>query len=307
MPGQLTRLILSFVVVALVAFAVAGAVNALMLAIFISAAISTGVIHRLFPGKTDFSLSLANLVAVYASIFAFFVDEAFGRIDHASLGAGFAVPLAFFVGGCWWHRADIRKVVGNPEARKERGFFAVLSWLVPVLLVGVTVLVLNGVAETVINTDLAFGAAMVLIGIILLAVSRDVAMFLVESGLLFEEFFARVVKQVIPAFAFLTFYSLIAIVFASLYSILSQHSSVTHFRVGGSARALSFPEAMHFSITTLSTVGYGDIIPASNLVRVVASLEVVSGVLLLLFGVSELLEYTREHRNKRRPNEPGTL
>ena len=69
-------------------------------------------------------------------------------------------------------------------------------------------------------------------------------------------------------------------------------------------RALSFSEAMHFSIVTISTVGYGDIVPASNIARVLASIEVICGVLLLLFGVSELLEYTREHR-KDRPNKEG--
>jgi hypothetical protein len=40
-------------------------------------------------------------------------------------------------------------------------------------------------------------------------------------------------------------------------------------------------------------------VPASNVARVLASIEVVCGVLLLLFGVSELLEYTREHRRER--------
>jgi voltage-gated potassium channel len=66
--------------------------------------------------------------------------------------------------------------------------------------------------------------------------------------------------------------------------------------MGSVTRALSFPEAIHFSIVTISTVGYGDIVPASNLARVLAFIEVVCGVMLLLFGVSELLEYTREHR-----------
>jgi energy-converting hydrogenase Eha subunit C len=37
-----------------------------------------------------------------------------------------------------------------------------------------------------------------------------------------------------------------------------------------------------------------------NLARVLASLEVLSGIMLLLFGVSELLEYAREHRRDRR-------
>jgi voltage-gated potassium channel len=53
-----------------------------------------------------------------------------------------------------------------------------------------------------------------------LVVSRSVAIFRVDAGLLFEEFFERMSRLAIPAFAFLTFYSLRVIVFASTLSIL---------------------------------------------------------------------------------------
>jgi voltage-gated potassium channel len=102
----------------------------------------------------------------------------------------------------------------------------------------------------------------------------------------------RFVKYTLPA--------LLVIFFASIFSILSQFSTGDHFRVASVTRALSFSEAMHFSIVTMSTVGYGDIVPTSSMARVLASIEVVCGVMLLLFGVSELLEYTREHRKDRR-------
>jgi hypothetical protein len=45
------------------------------------------------------------------------------------------------------------------------------------------------------------------IGLIILGVSRSVAIFLVDAGLLFEEFFARMSRLAIPAFAFLTLYA----------------------------------------------------------------------------------------------------
>jgi hypothetical protein len=50
---------------------------------------------------------------------------------------------------------------------------------------------------------------------------------------LFEEFFFRISQQVIPAFAFLTFYSLLVILFASAYHVLSQYTSEPHFYVNG--------------------------------------------------------------------------
>ena len=69
--------------------------------------------------------------------------------------------------------------------------------------------------------------------------------------------------------------------------------------MGGALRGLSFSESIYFSIGTISTVGYGDIIPYSNLARILSSLEVFCGIMLLMFGVSELLEYAREHRQGR--------
>jgi hypothetical protein len=86
--------------------------------------------------------------------------------------------------------------------------------------------------------------------------------------------------------------------------ILSQYTGNAHFYVGGHPQALSFSESIYFSIISISTVGYGDIVPHSSVARLLASIEVVCGFMLLLFGVSELLEYTRERREEdgtRRP------
>ena len=65
--------------------------------------------------------------------------------------------------------------------------------------------------------DMVFLGAMSIIGLIVLTVSREVAIFLVDAGLLFEEFFSRVARLFIPAFAFFTFYSLIVILFLFAY------------------------------------------------------------------------------------------
>jgi voltage-gated potassium channel len=53
--------------------------------------------------------------------------------------------------------------------------------------------------------------------------------------------------------------------------------------------SLTFGEAMYFSVITLATVGYGDITPQAPLVRGLATLEVVAGLLLLLFGFGEIM------------------
>jgi hypothetical protein len=63
--------------------------------------------------------------------------------------------------------------------------------------------------------------------------------------------------------------------------------------VEGTFRGLSFSESIYFSINTISTVGYGDIIPYSNFARLLSTLEVFCGIMLLLFGVRSCLS-TRE-------------
>jgi len=52
---------------------------------------------------------------------------------------------------------------------------------------------------------------------------------------------------------------------------------------------LSFSDTIYFSVITLSTVGYGDITPVGPLVRALATVEVVAGLLLLLFGFAEIM------------------
>ena len=289
----------SMTLVALVAIAIAGAADFLFAAIISSAGIAAALLRHLFPGRSYFSLTFANLVAVYASIFAFFMEELFGRIGPAISGVGFCLPIFAFLLGCWLRRAEIRTVIDAPHIRGGQALYGALVWLIPVFMVGAAVFVLSWFAESLVNTDRAFLLSMLVIGLIVLVVSRYVAIFLVDAGLLFDEFFQRMSRLAVPAFAFLTFYALLVILFASVFSIISQFAGPDHFRVGTVTRPISFSEAIHFSIVTISTVGYGDIVPASSFARMLASAEVICGVMLLLFGVSELLEYTREHRRHR--------
>jgi len=296
---------IALVLVALVAVSIAGNAVQLFLAIMASAGVATTFIRWLYPEAPFFSLTFANLIALYASIFSFFMEELFGLIGPSVAGLGFSLPVLFFLVGCWLRREDVQAVVDNPDLRGGRRLYRALLWLFPVFMVGFGVLVLSLIDAPLVNNNAAFLAAMLLIGLIVLAVSRSVAVFLVDAGLLFEEFFHRMSRLAVPAFAFLTFYSLLVVVFASIFCILSQYSPDLHFRVDNVARTITYSEAIHLSVATISTVGYGDIVPISNAARVLTSIEVICGVLLLLFGVSELLEYMREHRREHPHEHPG--
>ena len=294
--SELARVALPLAFVSIVAAAAAGITTSLFFAMVLSAGFVIAVVRALFPVGRLFPVAFASLIAVYAAIFSLFVEEIFTGIDSEFLVVGFCLPIFFFVVGCWLRRDQVSAVVAHPRIRSERRVMRAAVWLVPVFFVGAVVILLSRTVGTLANMDMVFLGGMSIIGLIVLTVSRDVAIFLVDAGLLFEEFFSRVSRLVIPAFAFVTFYSLIVILFASAYRLISVYTPERHFNVGGSLRGLSFSESIYFSIGTISTVGYGDILPYSNLARVLSSLEVFCGIMLLIFGVSELLEYAREHR-----------
>ncbi|MEQ1650083.1 MAG: potassium channel family protein, partial [Hyphomicrobiaceae bacterium] len=287
-------LVLAHALLTLVALAIAGGPNVLFFMVFVSALLGTGTLFHLFQDKPFFAASFSTLTAVYASVFAYFLDDLFGKVSTAATGVGFALPIACFAFACWWQRDIVRAAIARTDVSDEMEFRRSALWLLPVALVGAAVGGLSLVSESV-DSDFVFLVAMGTIGAIVMWSSRRVAIFLVEVALLFEEFTQRISNLILPTFAFLTVYAVLVIAFAAIYTQLSRLGTVQHFSVDGVARALTYPEALYFSVVTLSTVGYGDVLPVSSLARALASFEVVSGVLLLLFGFSELISYAREH------------
>jgi voltage-gated potassium channel len=259
-----------------------------------------GSFHYLFGAGRAFSFALANLVGTYACIFLFFAQSNFDRVDAVGLSIGFLMPLPAFVLGSLRRRGDIQKVMLARRFQDERRFARVLLWLAPVFVIGVlTFFVPRGPGTEHVQLALLL-IGMALVSAIVLCVSHDVAVFLLDTELLFAAFFRRTARLIVPAFAFLSFYSLFVILFASFYSI-ADYAAAPNFRIDGAARALSFPETLYFSLTTLSTVGYGDISPATNLARFISAIEIVCGILLLLFGFNEIFSFAQERRQRNHP------
>jgi voltage-gated potassium channel len=253
-------------------------------------------LQTVFPGSRFFVLALANGLAVYTSLFIVFLRSNFPTASPGAIRVGFALPILAFLAGAWWRRERIRAIVAETRVGDRGAIARGALWLLPVFAIGVLTFAAPNV--TAAGADAVFLLAMAAIAVIVVAVSADVATFLVEAGLLFDEFFDRVRALAAPAFAFMTFYSIIVIAFASVYRLMDRFEPAASFAVGGAPRALTFPESLYFSIVTMATVGYGDIVPASDAARMVAALQVVLGVLLLLFGFSELMAHARERRGR---------
>jgi voltage-gated potassium channel len=270
----------------------------LVVVLFGSVAVLVAVLYTVFPGSRFFTFALANLIGIYACVFGFFVEVHFRQVDRAVVTVGFVAPLAAFLAGALWRRHLIRAIVFSTELRDERHFGRALLWLAPVFAVGALTFVLPEAGLSTATLDWIFLVAMGTIAAVVLVASRDVAVFLLDTGLLFEEFFGRAAGLIVPAFAFLTFYSLVVILFAAVFSVLDRLTEIPHFRIDGAVRPITFAESLYFSVTTLSTVGYGDIAPVTGFARVLVGFEIICGVLLLIFGVNEIMNYSRDHRGR---------
>jgi voltage-gated potassium channel len=285
-------------VILLIASSVAETVSYFYVIVIGVVAASVTVFTVLFPTSYFFSVALANFLGVYTCVFTFIRLTAFARLDAWVIYVGFAMPVAAFLAGAVWHRRAIRAMVEAAESSGRPPFLSIFTWLAPLIFISTLAFFvpIYGVSHDV-EAALFLGKMAVASGVVLLS-SRYVAIFLLDAGLLFEGFFAHVGKLLLPAFAFLTFYSLTVIVFACVYRILDQFSSRGLFEVLGQVKRISFPQAIYYSLATISALGSGDIVPTHDIARIVTVIEVMCGILLLMFGVSELMSYARKRENQ---------
>ena len=295
-PSWLQAPILTLAAVLLIATASGG--SEFTFALMMSATIIAGVgaIYVLFPGSRFFSISLANFLAVYACIYVFLVETNFLQASTAAVRTGFLLPIFAFIGGAVLHRRRIREIIASRPSLAAEGLTRGLLWLLPLAAIGLFSFALPSFAWSPEREGLTLFVSMGAVALIVFLLSPRVSVFLLLAGLMFERFFDRVVGLVVPAFAFLTFYSMLVILFACIYRIIDLYVPGAHFNFNGSPHRVDFSDSLYFSIVTMSTLGYGDIAPASELVRALTAVEIVGGVLLLLFGFSEIMRYAQDQR-----------
>jgi hypothetical protein len=280
--------ILPFALLVAAALAADGRVGAV--AVIGAAAASFGVASLLIPRGPLFAFGLGMGLVLYATVFYVLGGAQFPRAADAAKAVAFLLPLAAFLGLVWWRRDEVARIA---EARSEAAELAALParlrWLGAAGLVGILcfLLPLNRAEPWV--QSLALIGAMAGIAAIVALAFREVVGLAVDVALLLEEVASRGAHLLAPAAVFVLLYALLVIAFGSAYRIADALSVGPLFAGPHGPLRLSFADAMHFSIVTLSTVGYGDIQPADDGIRVLASLQVVAGLLLLLFGVAELL------------------
>jgi len=266
--------------------------------------------HILFGNRSAFfNVIFANAITIYLCFFTFFVDSVFKGVPPAFMAAGFLIPLVSYLFGTIWKRREIQEIIQSEIYIKEREFLRSFLWLIPMALIGICAFVLhqvdldnpNPVVDTLQNHLAgAFLAEMSAIGLVAFFAARDFTLMMVDTGVIFSDFFTSNARLIKPAFAFFTFYSLIIVVFAALYRIIDRLSDIHHFIVRGVQRDLSFVESMYFSLVTLTTLGYGDIVPITNGIRFIVGLETFFGTLLFFFGVHAIIGHRQDEAGKQK-------
>jgi voltage-gated potassium channel len=290
------------VVLALVAIGTTDRFGIVGATVLIGTLLVAGFFLWLFRGSRFFVVSFANAIAFYACFFAFIVQSNFPLAGPVVVALSFLLPIIAFVASVWMRREAIRSVVDTAPTARVHRVGRGMKWLFPLIVASATSFLVPVAEPTVLETNLALAISMALVALFILSASRDICIFLIDIGILFDQLFERLLQLAAPAFAFLTLYSLTVIVFAAVYRILERFSPGPNFIVNGEAAEVTFNQSLYFSLVTISTVGYGDIYPQSDIIRLVASIEIVSGVLLLVFGLYEIMSFARaiEERETRR-------
>jgi len=290
---QVGGIVFTGIMVLIVAFGIAQVTDIFFYVVLAALFVGVTAMYLSFPGSGFFCIALANLLAVYTCLFVFFVEVNFQSGDRAEIIIAYLLPIAAFNVGTWLRHGEIRRIVVNARLREVRHLTRPFGWLAPVIAIGALTFILPGLKLSHLALDIILIATMAAIAGIVLSVAHDVAIFLIDVGLMFEDFFRRISHLILPATGFLTFYSMNIIVFACIYRIMDRYSAAHHFKIDGIVRDIDFPESLYFSVVTLSTVGYGEIVPISDVARVVAAVQIVLGVMLLLFGFYEIMSYAR--------------
>ncbi|SDF29690.1 potassium channel family protein [Thalassobaculum litoreum] len=293
-PHWLAPAIATVILLVLVATSAGGANWQLTAVVLITVAVVVALLHRLLPGSRFFSITFANAISVYACVYVSFLEARFAPTSRLIEVVAFLLPILGFALAVYLRRQGIRSVILSEHPRIETRFGRVFLWLLPVTAIGVLNFLVPLENWDVLQRGAWLLGAMSVIAMVIFFAGHSVAVFLVDTGLLFEDFYETAARLIKPAFAFLTFYSLITVVFAALYRLIDRLDGVDTFSFSGLARDIGFAESLYFSIVTLSTVGYGDIVPLTYAVRAVVAVQIVLGIILLLFGFQAVLRATRD-------------
>jgi voltage-gated potassium channel len=255
----------------------------------VTCAVGFGFFYLLFPGGAHFGMTVANFLAIYGCLFEVFRDANFSLAPRSFALGAVAMPVLGFLIGCIMRRRQVYSIIHARRIRELERLPRVTGWLLGAMAVGAVSFALPRLELDAPQQGIALLAAMAVITLFIVIAVRDVVLVIIDIAMVFEGVAARLDRLARSIMAFLTFYSLLVVVFACLYRIADLTARVSQFSLHGSPARITFIDSLYYSVATITTLGFGDIAPTSLLVRALTGMEVVSGVLMLLFGFSEIM------------------
>jgi voltage-gated potassium channel len=287
----------TLLLVGLVAAAI-GADWTATLSLLVTCAVGFGFFYLLFPGGAHFGMTVANFLAIYACLFEYFREANFPAAPRPFTLGAVALPVLGFLAGCIVRRRQVLSIVHARRIRELERLPRSTNWLLGAMAVGAASFALPRLELGAQGQGLALVASMAVVALFVIVSVRDVILMMIDIAMVFEGVAARLDRLVRPMMAFVTFYALLVVVFACLYRIADLSARGPQFSLHAEPARISFVDALYYSVATITTLGFGDIAPTSYLVRAITAIEVVSGILMLLFGFSEIM---RSAGSDRRP------
>ena len=267
------------------------------LSLLATCAVGFGFFYLLFPGGAHFGMTVANFLAIYGCLFEVFRDANFPAAPRAFALGAVAMPVLGFLIGCIMRRRQVYSIIHARRIRELERLPRVTGWLLGAMAVGAVSFAFPRFELGPREEGIALLAAMAIITLLVVVAVRDVVLVIIDIAMVFEGVAARIDRLMRSIMAFLTFYALLVVVFACLYRIADLVARTPQFALHGSPARLSFVDSLYYSVATITTLGFGDIAPTSLLVRALTGMEVVSGILMLLFGFSEIMRSSEPDRD----------
>jgi hypothetical protein len=249
------------------------------------------VLCALLPHGPVFALSVVTALAVYICLFVVIGRSAFPTVLWWAEPLAFSIPILGFIGTCWLQRARLSAPM-DPAAELEGDFthlprfsrWFALCAVVGVLCVGLPFNRLSPELQAVVLV-----LAMSVVTVLTMLSVHAVLLLLADVAGILGFVATRLRFLAAPMLTYTLLFSLLTVFFGCAYRIADGISRKPLFQKLGEVAKLTFSEALHFSIVTLATVGYGDILPHDDGVRLLATIQMLLGQLLLLFGFAEIV------------------
>lgn len=257
------------------------------------AALGLGTLYLLFPHGMHAAFGISAGLAVYACLFTVMGRAAFPDAPPWSRAPAFLMPVAAFLVAVWWRRGTLRLVAEADRPFDLDHLPRMARWLIPIWAIGAFSLALPINRLPIFDQGTALLGAMAVISFVVASSVGAVVRLLTDMALITQELAGRASRVLVPMIAFLAMYVMLVVVFACLYRIAQGLSLHSLFHGPQGPVPLPFPDALYFSLVTQATVGYGDVTPHDDGIRLLASLQVVAGQMLLLFGFAEIMRTRR--------------